>query len=193
MARERTRKPTASPDRTEPAESSRALTPKQAAFVREYLVDSNGKQAAIRAGYTERSAEVTASKLLRNPKVREVVEAGKAVVAERAEVEAVEVLRELKRIGFADPGRVLDADGALLPLHKMPEDIRRAISSVEVEELFEGKGEERVQVGTLTKVKFWDKPKSLELLGKYLKLFTDKVELGGELKLTHEDALGALE
>ncbi|WP_163998666.1 terminase small subunit [Pyxidicoccus caerfyrddinensis] len=193
MARERTRKPSPSSDRTEPAEPARGLTPKQAAFVREYLVDSNGKQAAIRAGYTELSAEVTASKLLRNPKVRESVEAGKAVVAERAEVEAVEVLRELKRIGFSDPGRVLDADGALLPLHKMPEDIRRAIASVEVEDLFAGKGEERVQVGTLTKVKFWDKPKSLELLGKYLKLFTDKVELGGELKLTHEDALGALE
>ncbi|NTX09098.1 terminase small subunit [Myxococcus sp. CA040A] len=182
--------------RKAPADSSRALTAKQEAFVREYLKDSNATQAAIRAGYSEATAESQGSRLLRNAKVLAAVEAGQAALDEAVKdevvVEVAEVIRELRRIAFSDIGQGVGERGGLLALKDMPEDFRRAISSIEVEELFAGKGEERVQVGTVTKLKLWPKDKALELLGKYLKLFTDKVELT-EVKKSHEEALGELE
>ena len=183
------RKPSTRPGRKTPAGESRAqaLTAKQERFVQEYLVDLNGKQAAMRAGYSERSAEVTASKLLRNPKVQEVVAAAQTARAERVEVKADDVLRELLLIARTDIGDAFSETGALLPLKEMPAHLRRAISSIEVEQLtVEGEA-----IGTVAKVKLWDKPKSLELLGKHLRLFVDKVE--AVVQHSHEDALGALE
>ncbi|WP_426751697.1 terminase small subunit [Myxococcus sp. Y35] len=198
MASKRPRQPSASAGQTAPAESSRdELTAKQRAFVREYLVDHNGKQAAIRAGYSEHSAEVTASKLLRIPKVSAAIEEAEAQVDEAVKdavtVEVAEVLRELRRIAFSDIGDMVGEGGGILDLKAMPLDARRAISSIEVEELFEGKGSERIQIGTVTKLKLWSKEKGLELLAKYLKMLTDKVELGGDVRVSHEDALGELE
>lgn len=144
-----------------------ALTPRQERFVAEYLVDRNGKQAAIRAGYSPRSAEVTASKLLSNPKVREVVERKVEAQAERLEVKADTVLRELLRIATADIGEAFDANDNLKPMHEIPEEVRRAIGAFEFKA-----GDD----GITRKVKFWDKNKALESLGRHLKLFTDKVE-----------------
>jgi phage terminase small subunit len=196
VARKRT-SPSSPPEETHtPDDASRELTPKQRAFVREYLRDSNQTQAAIRAGYSEASAESQGSRLLRNAKVLAAVEAGQAALEEAVQdevrVEVAEVLRELRRLAFSDIGQGVGEGGAVLSLKDMPEDFRRAISSIEVEALYAGKGEERVQVGTVTKVKLWSKDKALELLGKYLKLFTDKVELT-EVKKSHEEALGELE
>lgn len=153
------------------------LTPKQAQFVREYLIDLNATQAAIRAGYSRNGAEVTGSQLLRNPKVGEAVNAASQKRAQRVEVTADEVLRELKRVALTDIRQAYTAGGRLKPISEMPEDIARAIAGVETEELFEGHGEEREQVGDTVKVKFWPKVQALELLGKHLKLFTDKIEI----------------
>jgi len=72
------------------------LTPKQAAFVREYVVDKNGKQAAIRAGYSPKTAEVQASRLLSYAKVRAAVDAALKEVAEKTETEAEWIRRRLK-------------------------------------------------------------------------------------------------
>ena len=72
------------------------LTPKQAAFVREYAVDKNGKQAAIRAGYSPKTAEAQASRLLSYAKVRAAVDAALKEVAEKTETEAEWVRRRLK-------------------------------------------------------------------------------------------------
>jgi phage terminase small subunit len=152
------------------------LTHMQERFAHEYLKDRNGKQAAIRAGYAAHSAEVTASKLLRHPKVKAMVDAAGAEVAERVKVEAADVLRELMRLGYSDPAEAFDEHGALLPLKKMPLDIRRAISSVEVEQ----QTVDGVSVGTVAKVKFWPKDKGLEMLSKHLGLLTDKVQVTGK-------------
>jgi phage terminase small subunit len=74
-----------------------SLTAKQQRFVDEYLLDSNGKQAAIRAGYSPRSAEVQASKLLSKGKVSEEVKKRRQEVVEAIEASAVDVLRALWR------------------------------------------------------------------------------------------------
>ena len=65
----------------------------------------------------------------------------------------------------------------------MPEALRLAISSIEVFEEFEGSGKDRVYIGDTKKLKIWDKVKALELLGKHLKLFTEKLELSGKVEL----------
>ena len=89
------------------------LTPLQGRFVDEYLTDLNGKQAAIRAGYSARSAEVTASRLLSNAKVAAAVAEAQSKIAERNEVTQDWIIAELKdnlrRCKQAVP--VLDKDG----------------------------------------------------------------------------------
>jgi phage terminase small subunit len=152
------------------------LNSKHAAFEREYLVDLNATQAAIRAGYSKKTAGSQGQRLLKNVEIKARIDAALLKRAARVEVTADDVLRELKRIAFADPSKVLGENGYLLTMNEMPEDVRRTISSVDLS----GDGG--------TKIKFWDKTKGLELLGKHLKLFTDKTELtgkdGGPLKVS---------
>jgi len=158
------------------------LTPKQERFCREYLIDQNATQACIRAGYSKRTADRIGPELLGKTwvKARITVLAGKQ--AERLELKADDVLRELLLIAKVDIAKAYDKRGKLLPIHKIPEDVRRAIAGVDVG-----------LVGT-TKLKFWDKPRSLELLGKHLKLFVETVNVNvnvnraAELKAARERA-----
>lgn len=165
------------------AVASGDLTPKQRRFVNEYLIDLNGKQAAIRAGYAPKSAEVTASHLLSVAKVAEEIRRGAAKREQRTQITADTVLSEFLRIARVDIAEAFDEDGSLKPVHEIPEDIRRAIAGLEVEELFEGRGESRESVGRLRKVKFWDKNRALESLAKHLGLLVDRVHHDGKLEL----------
>ena len=156
------------------------LTPKQQRFADEYLTDLNGKQAAIRAGYAPRSAEVAASKLLRVPKVAAAVQAGMAKRQARMELSADRVLLELLRVAMSDLSQAYDKNGNLLPVQDMPEDVRRSIAGIKVFEEFEGYGEARVKVGEVREVKFWSKTDALRDLGKHLKLFVERMEHTGK-------------
>jgi phage terminase small subunit len=80
-----------------------SLTPKQAAFVQQYLVDLNATQAAIRAGYSARTADVIGHQLLSKTWVSEAIRAGAAQLAEKVELTKERIARELAAIGFA-PG-----------------------------------------------------------------------------------------
>lgn len=168
--------------------SDDALTPRQRLFALEYLVDLNATQAAIRAGYSKKSAAETGCELLKLPKVRTFVERELRKRENRLDLKADRVLLELMRVGMVDLARAFDDEGRLLALKDMPEDVRRAISGVEVEEeyadveggaLDDGATRARIAIGRVAKVKFWDKPKALELLGKHLALFTEKQEVSG--------------
>lgn len=85
-----------------------ALTPKQQRFVDEYLVDLNATQAAIRSGYSRRSAAEQGHDLLRKPQVAAAVQAGQAARAERTGITADRVLTELARIAFADHRQLVE-------------------------------------------------------------------------------------
>jgi phage terminase small subunit len=74
------------------------LTLKQARFVEEYIVDLNGRQAAIRAGYSPKTAEVQASRLLRNAKLQATLESAIRERSKRAELSSDRVVEELARI-----------------------------------------------------------------------------------------------
>jgi phage terminase small subunit len=155
---------------------TRPLTPKQEAFCREYLIDLNGTQAAIRAGYSIKGAHVQAAQLLSNPKVQEFANKLKTERAERTEITSDRVLKEIGRLAFADIRSVFHESGQLLPVHMLPPDVAASIASIEVV-TSKVPGGEPVDVEHTAKIKFWDKRGSLELLGRHLKMFTDKLEV----------------
>jgi phage terminase small subunit len=148
------------------------LTPQQAIFVREYLVDLNATQAAIRAGYSAASAASQGSRLLSLDKVSRAVKAAQDARAERTHITQDDVLRELARVAFADPAKCLGPDGKPLALHLIPEEARAALAVYEVEVGDAG--------ATVCRVRRWDKTKTLELIGKHLGMWSEKVELSGE-------------
>lgn len=159
-----------------------ALTEKQRRFVAEYLVDLNATQAAIRAGYSAKSAEVNGPRLLGNAGVAAAVAAGQAKALDKLEVTRERVLNELARVAFSDVGGVLDLTGEeprLKPANEIDEDARRAISSVKVKRYFEGHGKDAKQV-EVTEFRLWSKDAALEKLGRHLGLLRDRVEVTGE-------------
>jgi phage terminase small subunit len=174
----------------EKSKEPRKLTPKQERFCQEYVIDLNGAQAAIRAKYSERSADKIAWELLENSRVSERVSQLKAAQLKRLGLEADTILRELLSIATADATQAFDDMGGLKPFKEWPAGLKKSLSSLEVTELFDGQGMQRAAIGLLKKVRFWDKPRSLEMLGKHLKLFAERMELTGKdgAPIEHKDA-----
>lgn len=156
------------------------LNPKQERFCVEYSADHNGTQAAIRAGYSEKTAYSLAERLLRKVEIKKRVVAIDAKHTESVDLKADAVLRALMEIAFADIAEAFNDDGTLKRLKEMPQSIRRCIAGVDVEELFAGSGQERTMVGYVKKFRMWDKVKALEKLGQHLDLFVERVRHGNE-------------
>lgn len=158
-----------------------AFTDKQRQFCREYLVDLNATQAAIRAGYSKKTARGTAWQLLQKPEIQAEIQRLMDKRANRTEITADRVLMEIARVAFLDPRRFYDGQGRLLPIGELPDDVAAALASME--EVVSKVPGEPDEVEYTKKIKMADKLRALELAGKHLKLFTDKVELSGELSL----------
>lgn len=154
----------------------RKLAPKVQQFINEYKQDGNGKQAAIRAGYSPKTAEVQASRLLRNVQVAEAIRQHQEQLRAKSGVTAERVVEELARIGFADLRRVFGADGKLLHAKDIPEDVARAVASIEVTKTA---GTKHKPAETTTKIRFWEKPKALHTMAHILGMLKDKVEHSG--------------
>lgn len=158
------------------------LTPKQAIFVAEFLISRNATRAAIAAGYSEKTAESAGSRLMRNVKVSAVIAERNARLEEKLDVSAQRVIRELAKLAFYDTRDLFDERGMLKPITQLDEITRAAIAGLDVETReFEGEGP--VIRTSVKRVKLADKGQNLERLGKYLKLFTDRVEHDGRISL----------
>lgn len=168
------------------------MTPKQEAFVREYLIDLNATKAAIRAGYSETTAYSIGQENLNKPEIAAAISEAQADRAERTQINADYVLNRLVEIDNMDVLDIVDDKLNLKPVHQWPRVWRRYLSGFDVAEMFEGRGEEREMTGILKKIKWPDKVKNLELLGKHVgvQAFKDRVEHTGEMSLTvtSEDA-----
>lgn len=164
---------------------ARDLNPRQTRFVDEYLVDLNATQAAIRAGYSHRTAGAMGHDLLKKPEIQAALQEAQQARAERTEIDQDRVIEELSAVAFSDIGDVIDFTGEALRL-KAPKEIlvrsRRAVASVRVKRLVEGKGEDAQQV-ELIEFKFWPKDRALELIGRHFAMFTDKLQHSGDLDL----------
>jgi len=92
------------------------------------------------------------------------------------------VPQELARLAFLDPRNFYDANGALRNVTELDDDTAACMAGMEVEDVYQGQGEKRLKIGVCRKIKFADKGAHLERLGRYLKLFTDKVEHSGNVE-----------
>lgn len=150
------------------------LNSKQLAFIAEYRVDRNGKQAAIRAGYAPGSAEVTASRLLTNAKVLEAVNKAIVEINESTKIDAEYVRMRHVEIDQMDVADILDNVGNVKKIQEWPKVWRTSISGVDLHEMITGDIETIIR-----KVKWPDKIRNLELLGKHVSVqaYKDKLEV----------------
>ncbi len=169
------------------AKKTEKLTPDQEMFCLEYLKDFNGTQAAIRAGYSEKTASEQASRLLTNVKVQlRLKDAIEEVLGDKA-ADVKAIIDELKRIAFGDISDVMDwgekeveifsEDGSQsykkkINVISMKDKNQIGDKSKMIAEISESES----MMGRSRKLKMYDKLRAIELLGKYYKMFTDKVE-----------------
>lgn len=137
------------------------LTDKQQRFCDEYLVDFNGTQAAIRAGYSKNTANEQAARLLANVSIQGQIKSKQNKVANKLEITVERVLQEYARIAFSDITTLYAEDGSFKKFQDMTADERAVLSSLEVEEDKEG-------IGFTRKVKVWDKKGALDSICKVL-------------------------
>lgn len=150
----------------------RALTPKQAAFVREYLIDLNATQASIRAGYSERTAHSQGPRLLENVGVAAAIKEAMDQRANTVQITAERVLLEVARLAMYDPRKFFSNTGEPLGIHELDDDTAAAVAGMEVIEQYENKGDgQREFAGYLKKYKLADKGPNLERLMKHLGLY----------------------
>jgi phage terminase small subunit len=152
------------------------LNEKQKRFAAEYLIDLNATQAAIRAGYSEKTAASQGQRLLTNVEIQKLVQRGMDERGERTEITQDRVLQELAKVAFSDLRKVLTPGGALIDAQDWDDDVAGFISSVEVVKKPSGEHDEegRPVVEHVHKIKAWDKMAALEKLGKHLGMFVDR-------------------
>jgi phage terminase small subunit len=155
------------------------LNDKQKRFCEEYLIDLNATQAAIRAGYSKKTAKETGYENLTKPHIQGYIQELVNQRSERTQIDADKVLNELAKLGFSDIRQIFTEDGHLLSPHNLPDGIAAAVQSIEVVTRYSGEEDDdgNKVPEYVHKIRLADKTKNLELLGKHLKLFTEKMEV----------------
>lgn len=147
------------------------LTPKIKRFCEEYIKDLNGTQAAIRAGYSAKTANEQSSQLLAKLNVKNYISELKQSLSDKNEGLAQQVIDELKKLGFANIQDYIDPENEIKDLTKIDRDKAAAVESIKktVTE-FSGGGESS---GKKTSIQFklYDKISALEKLGRHLGIF----------------------
>lgn len=158
----------------------RKLTPKQERFCEEYIVDLNATQAAIRSGYSKKSARLIGSKNITKVDIQMKIQGLADRRSERTRITADMVLKELARCAFLDPRKLFNEEGDLKRITDLDSDVAAAIAGMDISVV-------KTQVSDVTtltsKIRLVDKKGVLELLGKHLALFTDRLE-SADQKLT---------
>ena len=154
------------------------LTAKQQRFVEEYLIDLNATQAAIRAGYSKKTAGAIGVENLKKPLIAAAISEGRRKQAERTEITADKVLAEPALLGFAnmrDYIRISKDGEPYIDLSELTREQAAAISEVAVDDYVDKRGENAREVKKV-RLKFHDKKGALVEIGKHLGMFTEKVE-----------------
>lgn len=160
---------------------AKELTEKQKLFVQEYLIDLNATQAAIRAGYKatkKNTFEVIGYQLLQKTSVAEQIQLAMAERSRRTGINQDRVIQELARIAFVNPKNVINSEDASVRADASEDDLA-CIQSVKVKTMDGEKGS-----STEREVRLADKMRALELLGKHLGMFKEKIELDADMDLT---------
>ena len=167
------------------------LTPKQAAFVAEYLIDLNATQAAIRAGYSAKTAHSVGAENLTKPEIAAALAVAQQERAERTEITQDRVLEEYAKLAFLDPRRFYDAEGRLIDIPDLPADVAAAISGMDIAVEKAGADESGNPVfAQVRKIKLADKKGAIDSVARHLGMFNDKMQLtgkdGGAIEIEHK-------
>ena len=171
------------------------LNAQQLRFVQEYLVDLNATKAAVRAGYSEKTAYSQGQRLLKKVEVQEAIEEAQKVRAEKTETDAAFVLKRLVDEVSADLADLYDDNGSLKPVKQWPLIWRQGlVAGIETETLrpkgargtgqWHGKAqdvheeEDTGEETVVTKLKLSDRVKRLELLGKHISVNAFREQVG---------------
>lgn len=141
------------------------LTDKQERFIKEYLKDLNATQAAIRAGYAEARAQQTGSDILKLPHIQIAIEQAQSKRNERLDVDADYVLNRLVEIDQMDALDILNDKLEIKPISEWPKVWRQSISATDVSTIVDSANDTET---IMKKVKWPDKVRNLELLGKHV-------------------------
>lgn len=149
------------------------LSDKQKAFIQEYLIDLNATKAAIRSKYKISAAKDLGSRNLNNPVIRAEIEKAMAERSKRTGINADRVLTELAKIGFLNPADVVNVRNGVIKADASKDDLA-AVQVIKVKESDFDNGS-----SFECEIRFHDKHKALELLGRHLGIFNDKIKLEG--------------
>lgn len=161
------------------------LTDKQQCFVDEYLIDLNATQAAIRAGYSAKTADQQGSRMLTNVKVKQAVAEKQAQRSKRTGVNQDRVVLELAKVAFAKMTDIVDSKGRIKE-DASPDDLAciESIKYKESDNEYGGSVEREVKIAS--------KLKALELLGKHLGMWSDKFNVTVEKSEKLDDIIAQL-
>lgn len=135
------------------------LTAKQEKFCYEYVIDLNATQAALRAGYSEKTAYSSGSRLLKDVEIQKFIQTLQADLEKTAGITALKVLKEHKKIAFSDTSMIREGWMTLKAYKELPKEIKDCIQEVATRE---------TKYGSEIKIKFYDKQKSLDSISKIL-------------------------
>lgn len=138
-------------------------------FVEAYLTNGgNASQAAVAAGFSQKTAGAAGSRLLKHVDVVLTLQQRRKVVIEKMELTTERTLREIARLAYCDPRKFFYDNGAPKPIHELDDDSAAALAGMEVTEEYEGSGQDRVFKGFTKKYKLADKNAALEKAMKHL-------------------------
>lgn len=145
------------------------LTPLQARFVEEYLLDLNASQAAGRAGSKAKDLSVAGAEFLANPRVSAAIDAAKAARSKETQIDANWVLKRLALEAEADVADLYNEDGSIKPMREWPKIWRQGlVAGIKHQELRDSEGNRTGEF--IVDVKISDRIKRLELIGKHVKV-----------------------
>lgn len=165
------------------------LTEKQSRFVDEYLIDFNATRS-YKAAYpnckSDNTARTESCKFLAKPNIQEEVMKRKARLKEKVQITQEMVINEYKKIAFFDPRKLFNDDGTARDISQLDDDTAAALAGLDVSENWEFDEDEgkRVKNGYTKKYKISDKKGALDSLARHLGMFTDKIQIEGELNVT---------
>jgi len=154
------------------------MTPKQKRFIDEYLIDLNATQAAIRAGYSKKTANEQGSQTLAKLNIQKAIQKEIAKRSERTAISQDRVLKELALLGFSDLANLVEIgeDGMILvkKFEDMPEGESRLLKAIKEDRIIrETPDGKQMVVHDKIKYEIWDKLKALEMIGRHLGMFQD--------------------
>lgn len=168
------------------------MTNAQKRFCDEYLTDLNATRA-YKVAYPnckkDETAKSAGSRLLTNVNLQNYISEKMKEREKRTEITQDMVIKELAKIAFLDIRKLYTENGQLKNIADIDDETAGAISSLETLEEYDGYGDDREKIGDTQKVKLLDKTKALELLGRHLGIFNDKLDVNVKEKEEKKNAI----